>query len=84
MVERFVAVDQFFELLDDLQLGPVIGFFLLVQTGHVLVPLAAVLGEQLLEALFGHVSVGGTNCSIRPPDSTNCRRNCSVSLRYIL
>ena len=55
MVERFVAVDQFFELLDDLQLGPVIGFFLFVQTGHVLVPLAAVLGEQLLEALFGRV-----------------------------
>ena len=55
MVERFVAVDQFFELLDDLQLGPVIGFFLLVQTGHVLVPLAAVLGEQLLEALLGRV-----------------------------
>ena len=55
MVERFVAVDQFFELLDDLQLGPVIGFFLLVQTGHVLVPLAAVLGEQLFEALFGRV-----------------------------
>ena len=49
MVERLVRVDQFLQLLDDLQLDFQVGFLLGVERRDELVAAAAILLEQVFE-----------------------------------